>query len=176
MRSRSGGRENKGGLENERSEGVRGERGEGDWSRECSWASSPHVPPGPEELTNLNVISHTFPNLNVFSLVWFSCGYCTRAHTHAHTTLLQPQYLVHLQCFLFLDLPKSHAMPCGIFSLTILFLTWKWWAAAWIELQFSHLRFFCLFVFVPLQWELLLSVLFPPEIIYKGCQKNTYTF
>lgn len=39
-------------------------------------ASLPQIPPGPQEFTHLNVISHTVPNSNVVSLMWFCRAYC----------------------------------------------------------------------------------------------------
>lgn len=38
--------------------------------------SACHSSPGPQKLTNLNVVSSTVPNLNGVYLMWFSHGYC----------------------------------------------------------------------------------------------------
>ena len=87
-----------------RREGRENTRGSS--SGECSQASSPQAPPGPQELSKLNAVSHTSK---------LGCGLCGVAllwllltHTQAHTTPLPPQYLIFLQCCLFLVLPEPH--------------------------------------------------------------------
>ena len=123
-----GRRKRRGQLENGDAQAAE-EGQEGSWIWDSSWAGLPHVPPGPQELSKLNVVSHISKlECCLFGVVLF---WLLLTHTSSQqTTLPQPPwYAVLLQRRL--SSPARHML---MLEMSLLWLPHSWHMdALWYE-------------------------------------------